>query len=155
MSVWFTWSITRASPESSALVSASVARAKYFYIVTLAVNLLCTCKHRSDVELYFLIDIFLLAWHLTVLIGMRIWNINHKLRSHPAGLNRRERVLSAILESGVSLSHNFCFSICVDPLLVAAIYTAILVGLIGTSVTGNSAQFFFLNLVNSSLPPEY
>ncbi|KIM90159.1 hypothetical protein PILCRDRAFT_811885 [Piloderma croceum F 1598] len=113
MSVWFTWSINQASSESGVLVSVSMARSKYFYVVTLALNLVCT-----------------------FLIGLRIWNINHKLRSHPAGLNRRERILSVILES-------------------AAIYTAILVGLIGTSVAGNSAQFCFLNLVNSSLPPEY
>jgi hypothetical protein len=66
-------------------------------------------------------------------------------------LNRRERVLSTILESGVSPRHNFRFPLCVDLLLIAAIYTAILVCLVGTSVTGNSAQFLLLNLVNSSI----
>jgi len=105
LSVWVTWSINQISSSSNLLASTSVALSKYFFIVTLALNLLCTS-----------------------LTGLRIWNINHKLRSYPAGLNRRNHVLSAILES-------------------TAIYTAILVGLIGTSVTDNSAGFVLLNLI--------
>jgi hypothetical protein len=53
MSVWFTWSINQVSPGSNVPVSVSVARSKYFYIVTLALNLLCTCKYISNVESYF------------------------------------------------------------------------------------------------------
>lgn len=150
MSVWFTWSINQASPGSSVLVSAAFSRSKYFYIVTLALNLLCTCKNSWIVSLT-LVDGVLLAWHLAVLIGFRIWKINHRLKSHSAGLNRKDHVLSAILESGVSLSLNSQLSPCIDPLLVAAMYTASLIGLIGTSVADNSAMFLFLNAVSPSL----
>jgi hypothetical protein len=54
MSVWFTWSITQAAAGNSVLVTTAFARSKYFYAATLALNLLCTCKHISDFEFDFL-----------------------------------------------------------------------------------------------------
>jgi len=107
MSAWFTWSVNQASPGSSVLVSTVFARSKYFFAVTLAVNLLCT-----------------------FLIAFRIWTIQRSVTDYAVGSTGKYIVLSAILES-------------------AAIYTALLFCLIGTSVTGNSAMFFFLN----SMPP--
>jgi len=65
----------------------------------------------------------------TFLIAFRIWHI-HRTSNCCSELKHKNNVLSAILES-------------------AAIYTAILLCLIGTSVSDNSAMFIFLN----SLPP--
>lgn len=42
MSAWFTWSVNEAKPGASVLISNVFARSKYFYICTLALNLLCT-----------------------------------------------------------------------------------------------------------------
>lgn len=41
-SVLFTWSINEAKPGTSVLISNVFLRSKYFYMSTLALNLLCT-----------------------------------------------------------------------------------------------------------------
>jgi hypothetical protein len=60
MSVWFTWSLSQGSPGSSVLASTAFARSKYFYAATLALNILCTCKHAPYGELFlFLMNCYL------------------------------------------------------------------------------------------------
>jgi len=107
MSVWFTWSVNEAHPGSSVLVSTVFARSKYFFVATLALNLLCT-----------------------TLIAYKIWKVQSKVIPYVSGPSRGANALSIILES-------------------AAIYSAALICLIGTSTAGSSVMFFFLN----SMPP--
>lgn len=105
MSIWFTWSITQASPGNSVMITTAFARSKYFYAATLALNLLCTS-----------------------LIAFKIWDTQRKIAGYSVGSNRKDAVLSAVLES-------------------ASIYTAFLFALIGTSVAGSSTMLIFLNLM--------
>ncbi|CAL1707467.1 unnamed protein product [Somion occarium] len=101
MAAWFTWSVNEASPGASVLVSTVFARSKYFYAVTLALNVLCT-----------------------VLIAFRVWSVQRTVSGSVTG--RLPNVLSIVIES-------------------AAIYSVLLIILIGTSVSDSSAMFFLLN----------
>ncbi|KAH9484908.1 hypothetical protein JR316_0001810 [Psilocybe cubensis] len=103
MSVWFTWSVNEAHPGSSVLVSTVFARSKYFFVATLALNLLCT-----------------------VLIAYKIWKVQSQVVPYVSGPSRGANALSIILES-------------------AAIYSAALICLIGTSIAGSSVMFLWLN----------
>ncbi|KAI0081285.1 hypothetical protein K474DRAFT_1672033 [Panus rudis PR-1116 ss-1] len=72
---WFTWSINEAKQGDSVLISNAFARSKYFYAVTLSLNITCT-----------------------VLIAYRVWRIQRSVSSHALG--RLPNAVSIIMESG-------------------------------------------------------
>ncbi|CAL1707483.1 unnamed protein product [Somion occarium] len=104
MSAWFTWSVNEAKPGASVLISNVFARSKYFYICTLALNLLCT-----------------------VLIAYKIWSIQRRVLNQYYG--RLPNALSIVVES-------------------AAIYSCLLIVLIGTSIADSASMFFLLNSIS-------
>ncbi|KAK7056662.1 hypothetical protein VNI00_002379 [Paramarasmius palmivorus] len=75
MSVWFTWSIREAKPGSSVLVSTVFDRSKYFFLATLAMNLLCT-----------------------LLIAYKLWAVGRAVREYTQ-TRRGANALFIVLES--------------------------------------------------------
>jgi hypothetical protein len=67
------------------------------------------------------------------LIAFKIWNIQRRIASSSIGSNRTATVFSAVLESGISFNYDTHDVSRFDSSSVAAIYTAFLFVLIGTS----------------------
>ncbi|CAL1707478.1 unnamed protein product [Somion occarium] len=76
---WFTWSTNVAKPGASVLISAVFARSKYFYVVTLILNLLGS-----------------------VLIAFRLWSVRRRVSRHTFG--RVPNVISIVVESAAIYS---------------------------------------------------
>lgn len=76
---WFTWSTNVAKPGASVLISAVFARSKYFYVVTLILNLLGT-----------------------VLIAFRLWSVRRRVSGHAFG--QVPNVISIVVESAAIYS---------------------------------------------------
>ncbi|KAF9003196.1 hypothetical protein BDZ89DRAFT_967573 [Hymenopellis radicata] len=86
MSVWFTWSINKAHPGSSVLLSTVWDRSKYFYIATLVLNWYCTIS--TD-----------------LVISLRIWGIQRALNNYATlRMDNSNSALAIILESAAIYS---------------------------------------------------
>ncbi|EMD35416.1 hypothetical protein CERSUDRAFT_116183 [Gelatoporia subvermispora B] len=80
MSAWATWSLTQVKLGDNVLLADVTLRAKYFYALTLALNLICT-----------------------LLISYRIWSIQGGVNGAVSGL-RLSRVIHILIESAASYS---------------------------------------------------
>ncbi|KAF7790918.1 hypothetical protein EIP86_001876 [Pleurotus ostreatoroseus] len=79
-SVWFLSSLRLVTPDDDVLLSKVTVRSKYFYTVTLVLNILCTCG-----------------------ISCKIWMIQRGLSEYAMNsVSRLRRILSIIIESGAS-----------------------------------------------------
>lgn len=135
-SVWFTWSLNEASPGRSVLLSTVWLRSKYFYICTLALNVLCTSRFFSIQLQQYLTRFF------PVLIAYKIWSIQRHVSSTYYG--RGPNVMFIILESGMTFH---TIRIAASHCSLAAIYSALLIVLIGTTVAHSPSMFIILNSV--------
>ncbi|OCH86138.1 hypothetical protein OBBRIDRAFT_783706 [Obba rivulosa] len=80
MSAWATWSLTQVKFGDNVLLADVTLRAKYFYAITLALNLMCT-----------------------LLISYRIWSIQGGVGGAVSGA-RLSRVIQILIESAASYS---------------------------------------------------
>lgn len=128
------------------MVADVTLRVKFFYAVTLALNLFCS---RTSA-------ILLIHPHVmtnvtvAVVIAWKIWSIHRHLSQHSVSGVRFVGIIAVIVESGESSAAQLK-TVHVHFPLSALVYTALLIVLIVTSVVASTAMFIVLNAVRPPL----
>lgn len=116
-------------------------RFRNFYILTLTLNVLCTCEyaaHRTYTEP-----------HPTLaMISWKIWSVHRKVKRHAVAGVRVYGIMTIIIESGEFTVLGNRYLVGANDKDVAAVYSGLLAGLIVTTVLDSTVLWIIIDSVS-------